>query len=563
MGITLLPVAERELRVASRQISTYRDRFLVITMGVVACVWLFITFSIEISPVRVGKELFSVLSTMAFIYVLLSGTRVTSDCISKEKREGTLGLLFLTDLTGMDVVLGKLAATSTSTFYGLLGILPVIGIPLLMGGVSGMTFAKVVLTLIVTLFFSLSAGILVSAMSQKERSAGGGTFLLIIVFAILIPGIGIGLVNYLQTKYGFDPSSQLFLAAPFMLLSPIFSFMGSLSEQNLPQAVVGYLLWISSLVQIAFGVVFLIAAGRITRKSWKDRPASIRKQRWIERWDRWNYGSSQFRNHRRITLLNISPFLWMAERNRLQFSMLWGFLSLLGVGFFWGYMKYENDWLSVGVAFFTAIMLHGTIKAWAVTEASRRIFDLRRDNAMELILSTPITPRDVLNGYFRSFHRLLVAPIVVILIIDILLIKMAFLDEHGAEDRRFILQCFIAGGFAFVADYYAILWVGMWRGLSDRSSTRASYMTFFKILVTPWLVFIGTLILIEIVDPRIMSREEARFYMLWYWLAVGLITNFVEGYLAWKNLHRQFRQVTFQRYQPQPKSRWTQLFSFK
>ncbi|HQU46125.1 MAG TPA: hypothetical protein PK867_25150, partial [Pirellulales bacterium] len=42
---------------------------------------------------------------------------LTADCISSERREGTLGLLFLTDLRGHDVVLGKLVVAGLGAFY--------------------------------------------------------------------------------------------------------------------------------------------------------------------------------------------------------------------------------------------------------------------------------------------------------------------------------------------------------------------------------------------------------------------------------------------------------------
>ena len=58
---------------------------------------------------EIAIALFGVLTGTAVLYCLLSGVRSTADCLSVEKREGTLGLLFLTDLKGYDVVLGKLA----------------------------------------------------------------------------------------------------------------------------------------------------------------------------------------------------------------------------------------------------------------------------------------------------------------------------------------------------------------------------------------------------------------------------------------------------------------------
>ena len=106
----------------------------------------------------IGRSLFNLLSLAAFGYCVVAGIRGTSDALSQEKREGTLGLLFLTDLKGYDIVLGKLAATSLNAFYGLLAIFPVMAISLLAGGVAGAEFWRVVLVSVNNLLFSLAVG---------------------------------------------------------------------------------------------------------------------------------------------------------------------------------------------------------------------------------------------------------------------------------------------------------------------------------------------------------------------------------------------------------------------
>src|SRR5438552_16331975 len=142
------------------------------------------------SPLVVAQVLFGLLTGAAVLYCLLSGVRATADCLSEEKREGTLGLLFLTDLKGYDVVLGKLAATSLNAFYGLIAIFPVLAIPLLLGGVSIGEFWRMTVVLANALFFSLAAGIFVSAMSRGARKAMAGTFLLILLINGGLPGLG-------------------------------------------------------------------------------------------------------------------------------------------------------------------------------------------------------------------------------------------------------------------------------------------------------------------------------------------------------------------------------------
>ena len=82
--------------------------------------------------------------------------RWTADCLSSEKREGTLGFLFLTDLKAYDVVAGKLASSSLSAAYGLLAVMPVLTIPMLLGGVTIWDVARLGLVLANTLFFAMS-----------------------------------------------------------------------------------------------------------------------------------------------------------------------------------------------------------------------------------------------------------------------------------------------------------------------------------------------------------------------------------------------------------------------
>ena len=132
--MTFLPVVERELRVASRRRGAYWGRFVAATIGAALAAW--VLLAVDDSEKHIGADLFAVVSAVVFLYAGVAGTLVTCDCLSEEKREGTLGLLFLTDLKGYDVVLGKLAATSLNAIYGMLAVVPMLAIPFILGGVS-------------------------------------------------------------------------------------------------------------------------------------------------------------------------------------------------------------------------------------------------------------------------------------------------------------------------------------------------------------------------------------------------------------------------------------------
>src|SRR5215831_13540056 len=152
--MTFLPIVGRELRVASRRGGTYWTRSLIGGAAVLVGGWFF-GFSTGLRPDQMAEMIFVGLSIVGMIYALFAGRRFTADCLSSEKREGTLGLLFLTDLKGYDIVFGKLAATSLNAFYNVAAVVPMLAVPLLMGGITLAEFGRMSIVTINTLFFSL------------------------------------------------------------------------------------------------------------------------------------------------------------------------------------------------------------------------------------------------------------------------------------------------------------------------------------------------------------------------------------------------------------------------
>src|SRR2546430_12339307 len=109
--MSFLPMVDRELRVPGRRRGTYWNRAFSALVAILFGGWLMLLYQ-QSPPHEVGQILFASLAALTFLYCLLAGVRATAHCLSEEKREGTLGLLFLTDLEGYDVAVGTLAATS-------------------------------------------------------------------------------------------------------------------------------------------------------------------------------------------------------------------------------------------------------------------------------------------------------------------------------------------------------------------------------------------------------------------------------------------------------------------
>ncbi len=545
--MTFLPIAERELRVAARRKNTFRLRTAAALLGLGVVAYIFLVSQERFTAPQISQSIFFTLAGFSFLFCLAAGTRITADCLSEEKREGTLGLLFLTDLRGFDVVFGKLAATSMNSVYGLLGLLPILAIPLMLGGVSSNQLLRMILVLLVTMFFSLSAGMVVSAICQNERKALGGTFLLIFLFTIGFPAVGVVFMQFGLRAYDQN------LMLPYLVLSPGYSFglaANSPTTNPLPSNVMDHSFWCSLLVLSLISGLFLFQACRIIPRAWQDKPASIVRLRWRERWERWCYGDSAFRLELRRRLLDKNPFLWLAERHRLQKSLLWGFLALIGVGFLWGYVEWREDWLSAPVAFLTAFVLHSTIKMWVVSEITRRFMDMRRDNALELILCAPLSIKDILAGQWMAFRRLFRTPIFLILLVDVLMFRMAWQEFTQPDEKEVVLACFLAGMILFVVDAFALGWVGLWMGLSQKQIKKAGSATINRILVLPWVVFLLSVMLL--VSTTNLPNGLSPLIAVGWWFFLGLAFDLFFAASAYGKLHSEFRTLAMQRYHPAP-----------
>src|SRR5208283_1906949 len=93
--MTFLPIIERELRVRARSEATYWVRFAVGIAGALLCVKQLIISGPLNTPAVVGRRVFDEMTGAAFL-LCCSACVLAVEAINTERREGTLGLLFLT-----------------------------------------------------------------------------------------------------------------------------------------------------------------------------------------------------------------------------------------------------------------------------------------------------------------------------------------------------------------------------------------------------------------------------------------------------------------------------------
>lgn len=542
-----LPIVERELREASRRRGTYWLRTFVAAVIIAASVCLFL-FNLNERPREVAQIIFHTLGGGALLYCLIAGMHGTADSISEEKREGTLGLLFLTDLKGYDVVLGKLVASSLNGFYGLLAILPVICVPLLMGGLTGMQLAHAAVALVNTMFFSLCLGIFASAICRSHRKAVALTLLLMLAFTGGFPLLG----AWLSWKNHWSEFHQAFL-----LPSPVYSYIAG-QIPVLPKITTLEYFYVSQTVVHGIGWLFLALACAIAPRSWQDKPAGATRLKWRERIRLWGLGDATRRREFRARLLDQNPFFWLAARDRLKPAQVWMFLGSAAGLWFWGAVEFKNDWMEEAIFVLTAFLLNSVLKNWFASEVVRQLSDDRKMGSLELLLSTPLTVREILRGQALALRRQFLWPVVAVLAAETVMCLAAAEFYHDSTYASFRIFLWLASMVMLVADVYALYWVGMWMGLAAKNPKRAFTGTVGRVLALPtvaWVILMTMGGLMAVFH----GPEFSPGFILGAWLVIGLIADF--GFTVWarQNLLTRFRVVATQRFQAQP-SRWTRLF---
>jgi ABC-type Na+ efflux pump permease subunit len=539
--MTLLPIVERELRIASRRAATHWMRcgvaFAAITIGGIV----YVTTSLR-GPAETGTTIFRSLTSVAGLFCLIAGARSTSDSLSEEKRDGTLGLLFLTDLRGLDVVAGKFVAGSIHALYGLMATLPALALPLLMGGVTAGEFWRVSLVLLNTMFFSLAAGMIASALTTHERHSAGLCTGIVLFFAAVPPLIG----GILGSYFNWDRLPDV-----FFLPSPGAAFFFAFAA-NYPTYKSAFAQ--SSLITHAFGWVFLIAAGYILRSSWQDKPASGSGLRSGTRWARWVFGNSLQRARHRTQLLEVNAFYWLASRSRIKPALVWATLALAGSAWIWGWVAYGSYWLEPANYIVTAFLLNSILKGWVVSETCQQLAEDRRTGALELLLSTPLAVSEMTYGQFRALRRQFLGPLGFAIVLELCFLAIGLRHSDMTGERGVWSITWIGGLAVLLIDLWALFHVGLWQSLTAANANRANSATMMRILWLPWILW-GTILFLIMTGVDQVGYREA--VLLWLFISVAVSLGF--GFAAKNRLQLEFRQAATARYIP-PVPLWKRLF---
>lgn len=524
--MTIFPIVDRELRVLSRKNSLYWSRLLFAGVAIVGSLFLFFLMR-RLPPSEVSRPLFGFLAVLTFLYCWTSGVWITSDCLSGEKRNNTLGLLFLTDLKGYDVVLGKMAAISLHSVYGVAAMFPVLAIPLLLGGVGFAEFCRLMLALFLTLLLSLSVGVGVSSMSRSAVISALAVFFAMLCFN----GGGPALALFLDvsTKGHFPDSISKLLLVPSLAVASFWAM-----EWSYNQFAQEY--WMSVGFNASLIAGMLVLACFVVQRAWREGNSVFGRLR-QRKWRGWREGRRRL--FRRSAVGDQNPIFWLQYRPSGHPAWVMLVFVLGGLYWIWGSLQFGQSFAEDRYVIFSALIIMQLIlKCWAGVEAARRFGEERRSGALELLLCTPLSVREILRGQMQSLRRQFFWPAFVLLLLWFLFLATLIprWDSSGFGSQVLMI---LGTMVLLVLDLYALCWLGMWKGLNSRFVSRAILANLFTVLLLPCLLF--ALIMAMVLSSTRGYIDEN--FPLPLWLLIGHASSCCWLYKGYSQLTTRFRSV--------------------
>lgn len=492
-----LPVFVRELRVEARRSMNYWLR--VLGAGVMLGVTVMVGVHLDGNIAGQGGVMFGVLQPTLFSLIWLLVPIMTCDSISRERREGTLGLLFLTPLRPVDVGIAKALSGILRAFTLILAILPVIAIPLLLGGVSGQDLLRATLMNLMALIGAIAAGLLASSRC-REFSRAALLSLLLSVAALLLLG-NLQIAWYLHQMFAGNLGPILNEPMPGWVLLGLLTIgpwviCSNVAEiwQQAQMATNPSVLWVC-VVQVLIALLLLAGTLALLNRNLRKLSAETgltKRQFWW--WQTFCTPRLFKRTFTRVNrgLLNRNPIGWLQRRTWTARVATWGWLGALAT--------VEAFIVTTDASWNNLMAVQPVIAAFlgvGITFSAADSFRKERETgALELLLVTPLTVRQVIWGrLFGLWGQYLP---VFLLLIGTWWYTSSWQLWQTSENLWMLRYGF---GLIFTSSFVFLPVIGLYQSLRRRNFITAWLNTIIFGLVIPLLTPILTL-------------------LIWRWLAI-------------------------------------------
>lgn len=473
----IVSVIHRELRVQARQPFTYWLRavgLLVLLAGGT------LFLEDELFEANLGGRLFGAMHFLCYLALWILLPLAAADCISRERREGTLGLLFLTPLRPSHIVIAKSVAHGLRAVSLVFALVPAFTIPFLLGGVP---WQQAVMSLIVNcnvLCWGIAAALAASVLSRTANRS----LSLAVIFAaagfLFFPwsvGAILGMGSFTTWSGGYSQGAYDFFSGFAVVGTPRLDY--AFLSRFITPAQLATALGMASVISLAVLVFSVMFAANRIRNSWRDLPPSARRERIERAFCEPRFGRSLLRKWMRFKL-DRNPLGWLEQRHWSGRIVTWAWFAVIisvysmvltDRNFFRGFGG-VNDVIAWALAF--------SIAATAVGSFRRE----RETGVLELLLVTPLQTRTIISGRLIGLWAQF-APAAVIFLL---------LWTYLSNVMRGLLY---AGPFAggvriwfFAVSFLVLPLVGLYFSLRCRHYLTAFALTLFVTFIAPALIVV-------------------------------------------------------------------------
>lgn len=443
--MSISPIVAREMRVLAANARFYWARAMLAAFAVLSCLQWFNFNAAGFAGASVGQSSLGMLSWIGIV-MAFGAVAVTADCVSHERREGTLPLLFLSTIKSHDVVLGKMAAMGLVALYALLGFAPVLMLTLLTGGVTGGEVARTALVLVNVLFLSLTTGLLVSVSARSQFGAFLSSFALLALLTL--------------TPYFLEVIASL----PFSILSPVFCFFRT---KEIYYTAAPLTFWLSLGLSHLVGWGLLAWATFALARNWRrlHEPRAVRSM--VPQSRRLISAPRVLLQGRENKHRVFAPVARAVLRLPRQQALAWFAASISILGSVWNSFvmnRLGSVWAAASVSVVFSFASFGVFAFLA----GRFFFESRRSGELELLLVTPVGAKGILREQRLALLRMLRGPFYLVLLGSIPVAACAISVNTGNELAGLALGLSQLANTAL--GILAVCSVGMWFGTRVNSS---------------------------------------------------------------------------------------------
>jgi ABC-type transport system involved in multi-copper enzyme maturation permease subunit len=518
-------ILTRELRAASRRSGTYWLRVVVVAVALAALFLQFTAGRLASALVPGGRAplpgayLFALLHTVLSVGLLLAAPLFAADCIARERRDGTLGLLALTPLRPFEIVLGKAAAQIIRLLSLWIACLPVLLIPVLMGGVGAVDIQYALGIEGMIVLGGLAAGLIATSFCRQwSRSAGLALAITLVGGQIITLGAAFLIIAAARVQAPAGLSSDLAGQSVWMIsMASWFSATG-LYGPGFGTLLSGFPPWVSvttgqcllggiAITALFFGLSILVAGWCVGNSLRPDGRTVFRRQSSTAK------AAVRFARpraeRRRQRWLADNPARWLCAASGSNRWGPWGWLILVALGWFFFPTWTGNSSGDRSLTYFIPAALAFPLAMTAAASFRREL----EEGTLELLLVTPLPAGQLIWARILEQWSLFGPAALLQIILSVLLVPI---DDTNAPLR--------AVQWAGLTSLLTLPAIGIRYAVRRLHPLSGFFWSLLTILILPFLLGLATLASSDSENPATsfmtgFGLTQAGLSLVWGWLA--------------------------------------------